>query len=259
MRYRLPIVVLVLVLASTVAKSQVRDFSASPTSPTPPAIGGPDERITVLEGQVVSEAGFAPGESVTVVLECESHASMRAHSDARGNFSLMLTEADGGHGRGILRTQAGTSAFPLADCELYGELSGYRSEHIRLPDSRDGGIVQVGVISLHPVSPEHGSSVSVTSLAAPEKAKKSLQKGQQQAKKGKWAGGGGGLFQAGSRGLSPICAGMGRAGAYPSAAKQSCGSSTIIPPVGAARLEVSGRLCRVGVPRSAAKTMEGTR
>jgi tetratricopeptide (TPR) repeat protein len=187
MRYRLPIVVLVLVLASTVAKSQVRDFSASPTSPTPPAIGGPDERITVLEGKVVSEAGFAPGESVTVVLECESHASMRAHSDARGNFSLMLTEADGGHGRGILRTQAGTSAFPLADCELYGELSGYRSEHIRLPDSRDGGIVQVGVISLHPVSPEHGSSVSVTSLAAPEKAKKSLQKGQQQAKKGKWA------------------------------------------------------------------------
>jgi len=165
----------------------MRDFSASPTSPTPPAFGGPDERITVLAGKVVSEAGFAPGKSVTVVLECGSHASMRGHSDAQGDFSLMLTEADGGPGRGILRSQAGTSAFPLADCELYGELSGYRSEHIRLPDSRCGGIVQVGIITLHPVSPEPGFSISMTSLAAPEKAKKSLQKGRQQAKKGKWA------------------------------------------------------------------------
>ena len=122
-----------------------------------------------------------------MVLECGSQAGMRAHSDAQGDFSLILTEADSGPGRGILRTQAGTSAFPLADCELYGELSGYRSEDIRRPDSRGGGIVQVGVITLHPVSPEHGFSASVTSLVAPEKAKKSLQKGQQQAKKGKWA------------------------------------------------------------------------
>ena len=141
----------------------------------------------MLAGKVVSEAGFAPGKSVTVVLECGSHASMRGHSDAQGDFSLMLTEAAGGPGRGILRSQAGTSALPLADCELYGELSGYRSEHIRLPNSRGGGIVQVRIITLHPVSPEPGFSISMTSLAAPEKAKKSLQKGRQQAKKGKWA------------------------------------------------------------------------
>ncbi len=118
MRYRLPIVVLVLVLASTVAKSQVRDFSAFPTSPTLPTFGGPDERTTVLAGKVVSEAGFAPGESVTVVLECGSQAQIRAHSDAQGDFSLMLTERDSGPGRGLSRTQAGPSAFPLADCEL---------------------------------------------------------------------------------------------------------------------------------------------
>jgi tetratricopeptide (TPR) repeat protein len=37
------------------------------------------------------------------------------------------------------------------------------------------------------ITPERGYSVSATSLAAPEKAKKSLQKGQEQAKKGKWA------------------------------------------------------------------------
>jgi len=116
----------------------------------------------------------------------KSGTNTRPFRWARG-LQLNVDGRDGGPGRGLLRTQAGTSAFPLADCELYGELSGYRSEHIRLPDSRDGGIVQVGVITLHPVSPEHGFSVSVTSLAAPEKAKKSLQKGQQQAKQGKWA------------------------------------------------------------------------
>ena len=153
----------------------------------PPAFGGADERITVLAGKVVSEAGFAPGECVTVVLECESQARIRAHSDAQGDFSLMLTERDGGPGRGLLRTQAGTSAFPLADCELYGELCGYRSEHIRLPDSRDGRIVQVGVITLHPVSPEHGFSVRVTSLAAARKGKEVSSERSAAGKKRKWA------------------------------------------------------------------------
>jgi len=92
MRYRLPIVLLVLVIASALARSQVREFSSSPASPTPPAFGGADERITVLAGKVVSEAGFAAGESVTVVLECGSQARTRAHSDGQGDFSLMLTE-----------------------------------------------------------------------------------------------------------------------------------------------------------------------
>jgi len=79
------------------------------------------------------------------------------------------------------------SAFSLTDCELYGELTGYRSERVRISARSDSGIMQVGVITLHPISPEDSLSVSATSMAAPGKAKQALEKGRQQAKKKKWA------------------------------------------------------------------------
>jgi len=183
MKHRLPISVL-LVLLAAVAQAQMGDVSSFPTSRSSPSFNGPNPTTTVLSGRVVSGDGFAVGESVTVILACGSRAAARTSSDAKGYFSLTLALVDGSSGRSPLRNQ---SALSLMDCELYGDLPGYRSEHVPLADRPDGGIVQVGTITLHSVSPDHSFSVSVTSLAAPEKAKKSLQKGREQAKKGKWA------------------------------------------------------------------------
>ena len=188
MMYRLRrSVILVLVLASAVGRAQTRD-SLTSSAPLLPAFGGSEQRMIVLAGRVVSEDGFALPESVTVILECGSQSDARTHSDAKGYFSLTVAVADSGPNRGLVGSRTGTgSGLSIMGCELYGELAGYRSEHIRLSDRPDGGIVQVGTIAMHSASPEHSFSVSVTSLAAPEKAKKSLQKGREQAKKGKWA------------------------------------------------------------------------
>ena len=74
-------------------------------------------------------------------------------------------------------------------CELYAEAPGYVSEHTRMFGAPGFGVVQVGTVIMHPLAKaaNSGSYIDVASLAAPEKAKKAFEKGQEQAKKGKWA------------------------------------------------------------------------
>lgn len=187
MKYRLPIG-LTFILLSAFSRAQIADLSGASGHRAGPSFGGPNERITFLVGRVAFEDGSGPEQSVTVVLECGIRERARAHSSVHGDFSISLTLADGAPGQGFLPGHLDTVSSPsLTDCEVYGDLPGYRSERIRLMDRPEAGVVQVGTITMHSVSPEHSFSVSLTSLAAPEKAKKSLQKGQEQAKKGKWA------------------------------------------------------------------------
>lgn len=190
MKHRLPIAFLIVVVVCAAAHSQTGDFSAASRHQTfsEMELSQGRETVTVLIGKVVSEEGFALPGSVTIVLLCDNDERARSHSDGKGTFSLTLAVGDAAPGLGSLRgATGGVSSFSLADCELYGELSGYRSEHIRVSAGTDGGIIQVGVITLHPISPETAFSISVTSLAAPEKAKTALEKGREQARKGKWA------------------------------------------------------------------------
>jgi tetratricopeptide (TPR) repeat protein len=82
------------------------------------------------------------------------------------------------------------SGADLADCQLRAEAAGYNSEPIDLTRNQLNGVVHIGTIFLHPMAPAgagEGFSIGAVSLAAPDKAKKEFQKGQEQAKKGKWA------------------------------------------------------------------------
>ena len=190
MRYRLPIsaVVFLLFLLCAVARSQIVDSSIPPAFRNSLAFDGPNQHVTFLSGRVVSADGFAIGESVTVVLDCGSQVQARTHSDSKGYFNLTLALTGAGPRGDLLGSQTGAvPALSLANCELHGEVPGYSSEYVRLAGGPDAGIVQVGTITLQSVSPDHTFSVSAISLAAPEKAKKSLQKGREQAKKGKWS------------------------------------------------------------------------
>src|SRR5207248_855728 len=107
---------------------------------------------------------------------------------SKGDFSLTINVVDGSSLHALQQNADSglVSAFDWASCELYSDVSGYRSERIRMFGTPGRGIVQVGTIVLHPVSPTQEFTVSATSLAAPEKARKNLEKGQEQEKKGKW-------------------------------------------------------------------------
>jgi outer membrane protein assembly factor BamD (BamD/ComL family) len=155
-----------------------------PAGTHPPVIG---QNTAVLTGRVASEAGNAPDGSAEVILECGGEIRAHGYSAQKGNFSLTIN-LDTSSGA-ILAPQhvAAIATGEWGTCELYGILAGYRSEHLRLSETPKSGMQDAGTIMLHPISPDHSFAVSVTSLAAPEKAKQALEKGEQQARKGKWS------------------------------------------------------------------------
>jgi tetratricopeptide (TPR) repeat protein len=151
---------------------------------------GPALIPTVLVGKVTAERASAAPEGVSVLLECNGQVRTRSDADSKGQFGLTVI---------ILDSMAAGAAPPVqprsvvienqewSGCELYGELSGYQSERVRLLGVQTKGMVDVGTIILHPVAPAQDAFVSVNSLAAPESAKKAVEKGREQEKKGRWA------------------------------------------------------------------------
>src|SRR5215469_2897681 len=148
------------------------------------------ERVSVM-GKVISEDGTAPPEQGEVILKCDSTERGRADIDSRGDFTLSVNiVAEDGGGPRLHDNPATTSVIRnWADCELQAQVRGYSSESIHMVGNADH-LVQVGSIIVHPLAAGAAPqkfTVSVGSLEAPDKAKKAFEKGEEQAKKGKWA------------------------------------------------------------------------
>jgi TolA-binding protein len=163
------------------------------TGPGPTAntrVPGTSERVSII-GKVISEDGTAPPVAGEVVLKCDAMEQGRADIDSRGDFSMNvnLASEDGGEPRLHDIPPTRNVIRNWADCELQAQVSGYSSESIHMVGTADH-IVQVGSIIVHPMTAGAAPqkfTVSVGSLEAPEKAKKAFEKGEEQAKKGKWA------------------------------------------------------------------------
>jgi len=150
---------------------------------------GNGRQTAVLVGKVTLEGNAALPQNANVVLECGA-TEPRAHgfSDSKGNFSITVMVSDSGLASAVPdRMNTAISKQEWANCELYADVPGYTSERLRLFEKPGSGVLEVGNVVLHPVSQDHSFSVSVTSLAAPDKAKAAFEKGQEQEKKGKWA------------------------------------------------------------------------
>jgi len=162
--------------------SQVADLS---TPGAQPRAGAP-RASAVLIGKVASESGPLDGRPL-VILKCDDRVHSDTYADTKGGFSLSVSVSDDAR-TDAFRQETGTiRQQDWVNCEVYAELPEYTSEHVRLSGGPANNIVQVGTIILHPLSRDPNSSVSVTSLAAPNQAKQNLNKGLEQEKKGKWA------------------------------------------------------------------------
>jgi tetratricopeptide (TPR) repeat protein len=71
----------------------------------------------------------------------------------------------------------------LVPCELRAQLSGYRSSVVKLQDITLAPMNTVGAIVVYPINKIHGTTVSMTSLNAPKKAKKQLDQATKAYKK----------------------------------------------------------------------------
>ncbi len=142
----------------------------------------------VLMGKVAMDNGVASTDWATIVLECAGQTRAHTYSDGKGSFSLTIDIVSDVPAAAHIQRETGVvSDQEWANCELYADLSGYSSERVHSFGDRDRGIVEVGTIVLHPLAQDHSFAVSVTSLAAPDKARKAFDKGREQEQKGKWA------------------------------------------------------------------------
>lgn len=167
-----------------VARSQAQAFPQDPRFPEMHShdMNQPDTQPVTFSGAVSVEGGADIMKDTVVVLDCGFGDRARANVDPKGHFLLMLDN------RGSLDGQDGGASSELTGCTVHAEAPGYQSSALDL-QGHQSGVVEVGTILMSPMTEQGGeaSTVSVASLAAPEKAKKDFAKGQDQARKGRWA------------------------------------------------------------------------
>lgn len=165
--------------------AQIAGINSLPTSSTQS-----EQMVSVLTGRLMAD-GSPLQASGNVLLECNNQVRAQNYTDNKGNFSLTVYVTDQAVPMSVTQPRAMLSSGEWFGCELYGDVAGYRSERLPLRSQPENGTVNVGNIELHAVSGGTGSAsdprfvVSVSSLAAPDKARKAFNKGQQEARKGR--------------------------------------------------------------------------
>ena len=181
------LLVVVLLLALFFSPSRGQDLAQDPRAHAArPSSTEPSEAHPIaFSGKVSVEGGADIVKDVIVVLDCGFGDRARTNVDPKGNFTLMLN--DTGRSSGSSWEQRGANT-EWTGCALRAEAPGYVSRTINL-EEHQSGMIQVGTIVMSPAGSQgsQGFTVSVASLAAPENAKKNFAKGQDQAKKGRWA------------------------------------------------------------------------
>jgi tetratricopeptide (TPR) repeat protein len=143
---------------------------------------------------------------VRIQKTCGSNIRTEANVDSSGRFSFQLgndssaaisaadpSESDTG---GVMArnqssplgklggSRTGTSETALWGCELTASFPGYRSDVVSLGGRRSMDDPNVGTIILHRLANVQGTTISVTTAAAPKSAQKNFDKGVQAARKG---------------------------------------------------------------------------
>jgi tetratricopeptide (TPR) repeat protein len=171
----------------------------SPTSPGRPSIGFPSTMqnpTTFISGKVTIDDGTPLTSPAAVQTICRGVKRTEAYTDSHGNFSFQFSAQLNGSAGDVMSDSSNNSpdvvlgrsqTRDFRECELKASLPGFISETIQLGSRMNfSQSNDIGHVALHRMSEVDGFTVSATSGQAPDKAKKALKKGQDQAKKGKW-------------------------------------------------------------------------
>jgi tetratricopeptide (TPR) repeat protein len=165
----------------------------------PPGMTNNVPRPLFLSGKVMMDDGTAPSEPVLVELGCRLNHVPLGYTDARGRFSIEVSQKLAVTPDASVGSYGGdpTSPFPsgpmrtidtrrLLGCEVRASLVGYRSDVARLAGPEMSESENLGTLILHRLVDVEGTTISATSLQAPKEAKKAYSKGLDAAKKQKW-------------------------------------------------------------------------
>ncbi len=166
------------------------------------------ERPIFIQGKVIMEDGTPAPPSVVIERVCSGRAIPEAYTDSKGRFSFQVGQnssmmADASYSgieqSGLERSQGGfggpgmigpggrgISERDLMGCELRASLPGYRSTSVELTGRRMFDNPDVGTLVLRKLANVEGFTISMTTLKAPNNAKKAFEKGSKEAAKKKW-------------------------------------------------------------------------
>jgi len=148
-----------------------------------------------ISGKVTLDDGAELEEPAAVQTICRGQRHTMTYTDGHGSFSFQFGEpnpsgnADLSDASSSMMTSHASvqQSSNWQDCEVQAVLAGFSSETVELT-SRMSNLesTDVGRIVLHRLEHVEGTSISVTSILAPSAAKKALEKGREEEKKGKW-------------------------------------------------------------------------
>lgn len=180
--------------------------SRAPQFPTVP-------EIIYIAGTVVQEDGSPPPFGTLIELDCGDTVTREATANADGHFGFQVgssnrigrvmadpadrieedvfdaAAASQNPAAGGFSTSMRTTPLfvRLLRCEVRARYPGYRSTSARMRAGAISGYTEVGTILMYQIAKVQGTSVSVTSLLAPKKAKQSIEQAGKLLKKGKFA------------------------------------------------------------------------
>ena len=191
------LLVLVLLFPS-VSFGQARIGAGQPVGSIPgssdPFSGRTMQQPVYISGRVVLADGTKVGERVAIQTACSDRKRIETYTDSQGKFSfevktrpesLETQTADmSTYGGGTYSSKGSGASWQ--NCELRAVLEGFTSIPIMLASVMSTfQSTNVGTITLRPISNAEGSVLSVTSLAAPDSARKALDKARDLQKKNK--------------------------------------------------------------------------
>ncbi len=158
--------------------------------------GEPTVDTVFLSGKVLMAGGTPPPEPVPVFRVCNGTPHREVMTSSKGDFSIILGSrvvsgllpdaSESGRGNSITATTARGIEQQLNGCELRAELPGYTSTVILLASFKTLDSPNVGTIFLHKVGGDAvGTSISVTSMLVPKKARSEFEKARELASKQK--------------------------------------------------------------------------
>ena len=196
-RFVICIMVAIALLVSTATAQHGRGSTGSgtPSRSTPSARtpGAPDTstKPVFLSGKVMLQGGGTLPEPVPIERVCNGTVRREGYADTKGQFefqlgmNLMFQDASENDSRiaptSQSRSGSSNSLRPLEmnGCELRAVLAGYQSSVVNLRSmGGDTWQYDVGTIFLKRIGNAPGTTISVTSMAAPKDAMRALEKAQ---------------------------------------------------------------------------------
>jgi Tfp pilus assembly protein PilF len=190
---------------STSGGTRTATPSSTPTLPQP-GTGFPntqtERQVLYISGSVVLQDGTPPPEPVAIERVCGGSSHKEGYTDSKGHYQIQLGQnfelqdvsesgGSGGFGMGS-RSGVGTAGGgglggvnprDLIGCELRAMLPGFQSSNVMIRVEGSFGEIRMDTITMQRLGGGSGTTISLTTMQAPNNARKAYEKAQKDISK----------------------------------------------------------------------------